>query len=611
MTLRRLNFTWPLALVGCAIVLSVGCAEQAATAKKRRTSGGAPANGGEVIIPTEGGTTGDGGTSGEGSTTGDGGMSTVGGAPPASGACSSVESSAEVVLSAESGTFQGTMSLELWSSIDGAEIRYTTNGQPATDSASSNLYSGTPIQLTMTTRLRAQAFVDGAPVGGEAAAIYVARSIDATHDLPVIVLDSYGSGKLPTTDGQRPYVDVAYLAYDTNGGSVSLGSTPSVASFAAFHVRGNSSAMFDKLSYRLELRDGTGVDRHCPVLGMPDESDWALVAPYADKTLIHNNFAYALGRDLGLQAPRVKLAEVYVNVDNQPLSSDDYQGVYQVVETIKNQKDRVNLKQLNPTKTSPAEISGAYIFVFEWKLTLDQPLECPSGVANCWQYLGVVDPEPIAPEQKDWLTQHLVSFNNALHGGNIADETTGYPAYLELQSFVDFVIITEYTRNLDAYARSQNFYKDRDAKINAGPLWDYDLIAGSGIKPGGSFGGNYANIAIEGWQTDANSARLTGNTSDWFPILINDPTFRSRLVSRWIELRQGILSDGEINARIDGLAAGVSAAADRNFRRWNILTQGKVANIFDTPTDSTWAGQIQTMKAWLQHRAAWLDQQWQ
>jgi hypothetical protein len=61
-----------------------------------------------------------------------------------------------------------------------------------------------------------------------------------------------------------------------------------------------------------------------------------------------------------------------------------------------------------------------------------------------------------------------------------ADTTTGYPAFIDTPSFVNQVILHELTRNLDAYTRSQYFYKDRDGKVNAGPLWDYDLIAGVG-----------------------------------------------------------------------------------------------------------------------------------
>lgn len=523
-----------------------------------------------------------------------------------------------VTLSAPSGTFQGSLSVTLSTAVAGAEIRYTTDGKAPT--SASTLYSGSPLQLTATTRVRAQAFVGGTASGTEAAAVYVARSFDATHNIPVLILDSYGGGKLPTAEAQRVFVDVAVLAFEPTGGSTSLSARPVTASFAGFHVRGQSSAMGEKIPYRLELRDGTANDRDCPMFGMPQESDWALVPSHPDKTLAHNTFVYSLGREIGLQAPRLKAVEVYVNVEKRPLAAGDYQGVYQLVETIKNQKNRLNLKSLKDTMTTLPEISGGYIFKFEWMAAEAPLLPCPNTATKCWSYMELVDPDPILPVQQSYLIQHLVELNDALHGTSIANETTGYPAFINTSSFVDHVIVNELTRNMDAYVRSQYFYKDRDAKIHAGPLWDFDLIAGTGLNPG-DFGATMANTATEGWQYEGNASRMGGGgtsggmpgtssgTADWFTVLIADPSFRTKLVARWKALRGGPLSESGIATRIDQATAGLSAAAERNFQRWPILSQVSVPP-FSTPTEPTWAGQVTFMKTWLQKRAAWLDTQW-
>lgn len=513
----------------------------------------------------------------------------------------------EVQISRPSGTFQGEIAVELSTSIANAEIRYSRDGKEP--SPASELYQGTALRLSSTTRLRARAFVDGVARGVESAALFVARDFDATHDLPLVVLDSYGSGKLPTDPTARAYVDVAYLAYALDQGVASISSRPSVATFAAFHVRGQSSAMFPKLPYRLELRAPNGEDRDCPVFGMPDESDWALVGPYADKTLIHNQFVYALGRELGLMAPRLRLVELYVNVENRPLGTADYQGVYQLVETIKNQKDRLDLHELDETATSLPTISGGYIFKFEWKAAEAPILACPSEATNCWKDLEVVSPNPINQAQTDFLAQYLVSFSDTLHSGDAANESSGYPSYIDPRSFVDHVIVNEVTRNMDAYARSQYFHKDRNDKLIAGPLWDFDLIAGVGMNPGGFAGTSFANTQADGWQYQANASRLAGATSDWFPLLINDSTFATQLKTRWAELRNGPLSDAGIDLRVDEAARGLSNAAVRNFAKWNILARQTVSP-FATPTEPTWEGQLDYMKGWLKARAAWLDTQW-
>jgi hypothetical protein len=382
--------------------------------------------------------------------------------------------------------------------------------------------------------------------------------------------------------------------------------------------------MLDKTPYRLELRNENGGDRDCELLGMPAESDWALVGPHADKTLIHNNYVYELGRAMGVQTPRIRLAEVYVNTDQSPLSADDYMGVYQIVETIKNQKSRLNLKQLDATKTSATDVTGGYIFATDWMIdadSADEKINCPSGTTNCWNYLHLVDPLPITTNQRSYLESQLAAFHTAIHGTSIADVSVGYPNYIESKSFVDSVIVNEFTRNMDAYARSQYFYKDRGQKINAGPLWDFDLIAGSGASSG------YPNLSADGWQYEANASRLSAGTAsgggggfgfpgmtsgsvDWFPQLIGNPTFKSLIVARWKELRQTLLSDTNIEARIDDVSKGLGNAAERNFKKWNVLTTKSVGGMFETPTEITWAAQITYMKTWLKKRAAWLDTQW-
>jgi hypothetical protein len=190
-----------------------------------------------------------------------------------------------------------------------------------------------------------------------------------------------------------------------------------------------------------------------------------------------------------------------------------------------------------------------------------------------------------------------------LHSATPADATAGYASFIDTASFVDQVIVHELTRNLDAYSRSQFFHKDRDAKIFAGPLWDYDLIAGVGFGTGTS-----GNLGTTGWQHEASASRLAV-TADWFPRLLADAAFKAQLVARWSALRKTKLSDAEIAARISRLAMGLAAGAQRNFQKWPILTTQRVG-MFTTPTAATWEAQVTAMQDWLVARAAWLDTMW-
>jgi hypothetical protein len=261
----------------------------------------------------------------------------------------------DITFSAPSGTFRGTQSVGLSTGIAGAEIRYTTDGTKPT--ASSPLYQGTAVTFSVTTQLRAQAFVAGAASGAMGTAVYVARSIDATHDLPLVVMDAYGGGK----PGRDDYKDVATMVMAPQNNTTSLAQTPTIATRAGFHLRGQSSANFEKAPYRLELWDNDNKDADYPVLGMPADSDWVLRGPFPDKTLVRDAYTYGLGRELGLQAPRYSFVELYLNLDSQPMVATDYQGVYLLQENIKRSPDRLNIKKIKKTDLTEPAISGGYI----------------------------------------------------------------------------------------------------------------------------------------------------------------------------------------------------------------------------------------------------------
>ncbi|MEU7618227.1 CotH kinase family protein [Micromonospora rifamycinica] len=493
----------------------------------------------------------------------------------------------DIVFSVPTGTFRDELAVALGTAVAGAEIRYTTDGTlPRADSPR---YDGTPLLLTDTTQLRAWAFVDGAAAGDPGTALYVERAVDVSLDLPILLVDGYGQGS-----PGREFVDAAALLFAPVGGQASLSAPPTLATRIGYHLRGTSSSLFGKAPYRVEFRDNEDDDVDLPVLGMPAESDWVLRGPYTDKALIREALTFDLAREMGFPAPRYAFVEFYHNVADRPVGAEDYQGVYLIVETIKNAENRLDLKKLDPDDVTLPAISGGYIVKFEW-LTAEEPtLPCTGRSATCWHYLEVVDPSPLPPEQQAWLTGHLQQFNDVLQSRDFADPTTGYPAWIDVGSFVDSFILNELTRNFDAYARSSYFYKDRGGKINAGPLWDLDLTYGVG-------GGD--NLDTTGWQYEQQRWPKPNN---WMNRLVTDPAFMAAVRARWAELRQGPLSPAQLDTRVARLTAPLAGAADRNFQRWPNLTTEKIGPIV-TPTADTWQGQVGYLRDWMDRRMAWLD----
>ncbi|MBQ0989131.1 CotH kinase family protein [Micromonospora sp. H61] len=495
----------------------------------------------------------------------------------------------DITFSVPSGTFQGEVAVTLSSAVSGAQIRYTTNGQPPT--AQSSLYSGSALRFTRTTQLRAQAFVGQTPTGAPGTAMYAAQNVTTAHDLPVVLIDSYGAGR-----PDREYFDATTMIFEpAGGGTTSLAAAPTLSTRAGFRLRGNSSATFEKTPFRVEFWDNENDDADHPVLGMPADSDWVLRGPFPDKALIREALVYDLGREMGLPAPRYAFAEFYLNTDAAPVGASDYMGVYMFMETIKNSKDRLDLKQLDSDDVTLPKIQGGYIWKFEWMAAEEPTLPCTGPAATCWNYLEVADPSPLQPQQRDWLRGHLQEFNDVLHSSNFADPTTGYRKYIDVDSFVNLMIVNELSREMDAYVRSSHFYKDRDSKIFAGPLWDFDLSFG--------VGGFFANDQVSGWQ---HQQTRQPSANDWFAQLLRDPAFVNQARSRWQTLRRGLLSDAALQTRINALTTPLTNAAQRNFQRWPNLTAPTVS-FFRTPTSPTWQGQVQVMRDWMLRRAAWLD----
>ncbi|QFZ19006.1 CotH kinase family protein [Saccharothrix syringae] len=510
-------------------------------------------------------------------------------ADAATAAASAADLVGDITFSVPSGTFQGQVAVSLGTAISGAQVRYTTNGQLPT--AQSTLYQGTPLQFTRSTQLRAQAFVNGTATGAPGTAMYVAQNTTTAHDLPVVVLDSYGAGK-----PAREYFDAAAMIFQpAAGGTTTLAATPAVATRAGFRLRGQSSASYEKTPYRVEFRDNADDDADFPVLGMPADSDWVLRGPFPDKALAREALVYELGREMGLKTPRYAFAEFYLNTDATPVGTNDYMGVYMVVETIKNSKNRLDLKKLKETDTTLPAIQGGYIFKFEWMAAEEPTLPCTGAAATCWNYLEVADPDPLQPAQRDWLRGYVQEFHDVLRAPNFADPNTGYRKYIDVDSFINNLIINELSRNMDAYVRSSYFHKDRDGRITAGPLWDFDLTFG--------VGGFFQNDQVAGWQYQQTRQPIA---FDWYTQLLRDPAFVNQVKARWQELRRGVLSDASVQSRVAALTRPLTNAAQRNFQRWPNLTT-RTIGFFITPTDPTWQGQVQTMQSWIQRRSAWLD----
>lgn len=365
--------------------------------------------------------------------------------------------------------------------------------------------------------------------------------------------------------------------------------------FIGIETRGVGSQAWPKKQYAVETRDAEGDNLNISLLGLPKENDWILYAPYHDKSLMRNVLVYMWARRLGWYAPRTVYVEVLLN--------GDYEGLYVLTEKIKQDKARVDIAELEESDVTGDALTGGYIVKVDRELTTGPPFSgwiSPfRGNARQTIQYDYHDPKEkdLTSEQQLYIRNYITSFEHLMKEGDYADPVVGYRAYIDVPSFVDFILLSELSKNSDAYRRSSYFYKDRDSrggKLVAGPVWDFNFS----LANANSYG-----TATTGWNVD----RALSFVPFWWPLLFYEPAFAQQLSDRWRMLRQSTFSLDSLYQDIDRVIAELGEAKDRNFERWDVLGQS-----LDPPRDgdtlrTTYEGEILWMKDWLRDRVAWMD----
>lgn len=361
-------------------------------------------------------------------------------------------------------------------------------------------------------------------------------------------------------------------------------------------LHGSSTRLYEKKPFHIGTRDPAGKKQNIPLLGLPAESDWLLIASYLDKSLLRIPFTYDIFRLMGHYAARYKPVELMLN--------DEYQGVYLLMEKLKRDPNRINIQKLERHDTLYPAISGGYIFKIDRTDAAGWYSEVPGHSATGARfYYNFVYPTKsnITVTQQKYLEHFVDSFELAMNAPYFADPAQGYRKFIDVKSFIDFFIINELSRNIDAYRLSTYLYKENDSKggkLHIGPVWDYDL-AWHNCK--------FADASNpQGWQYTLQHDQYPSPT--WWVRLMEDPAFVQELKERWAHLRSHLLDLHKLTHYIDSSAAVLKEAAQRNYTQFPTLG----ASIYGNPQDqlqASYAAEVNDIKVWLAARITWMDQQ--
>ena len=415
--------------------------------------------------------------------------------------------------------------------------------------------------------------------------------------LPIVVVDTDGD-EIP----DEPKIDGTMGIIYNGPGQINQLSDPFNAydGNIAIETRGNSTQGFEKKTYSLETRDAANEDMSVSLLGMGADEDWILHAMVIDKTQLRIPMSFYLAPRMGHYASNWRYVELVVN--------GDYRGLYILCEKIKRDDDRVDIAKLDSDDLAGDSLTGGYILRIDWLEDLNpsqymqSDYESQSGDPMTYQWY-YPKAENILPQQRDYITDYMGEFEDAVFGPNYTNnQQIRYTDYIDINSFTDFLIINELSKNADGYKLSSYLHKDKDSKggkLTAGPIWDFDQTYGVSLVCSNDNPSGWTYLQNQDGCEDLESMPL------WWQSMMNDTIFTNHLRCRWGEFREGPLHQDSLFQWMDQYTTTLDASLNRNFQRWDFI--GEYIWIEPDPVPETYEEEISVMKNWIENRLNWLD----
>ena len=324
--------------------------------------------------------------------------------------------------------------------------------------------------------------------------------------------------------------------------------------------RGNSSWNFPKKSYQFKFDDKYNL------FDMPEDKKWLILANYSDKTMIRNAVAFELGYLSSLDwSPGFHFAEVSINGESK--------GLYQFTEKVETgDSNRVKIGD------------EGYL------LEVDQLDRIDDDDIAFWtnkKLLFVVkDPDlEWGSVELEEIESYVNETENILYGETFKDPDLGYSKYIDVDSFVDWYIINEISKNNDAIFFSSVYMNYvSGGKLKMGPLWDFDIAFGNI---------NYNNNEkIEGfWIKNAL----------WIERLFEDQKFVDRLKTRY---KYFYNNKNSIIEKARTYSNQIEQSRINNESVWNILGKYIWPNYF---IGNSFEDEQIYFENWINDRMDWLN----
>ncbi len=341
-----------------------------------------------------------------------------------------------------------------------------------------------------------------------------------------------------------------------------MGIMDSMKDSATVKGRGNGSWAFPKKPFNLKLSTKQ------EVLGMPKQKNWAFLANYRDRTLLRNNVTFHIGTmtDNLLWTPRSQFVEVILN--------GEYQGNFQICERIRVDKNRVNMKEMSSEDIDDETVTGGYIIEYT---RYDEVNKFKSPINNWPVAVKEPDEDVLVPTQLEYIKQYTNKIEELLVAGKF---TELYEEYIDLNSFVDYWIVQTLVGNAEIASYGSVYCtKDRNAKMYAGPIWDFDF------------------------STYTSTSGVENKNTIWYKFMFKDRVFKDKIKERFSELKPQFET---VPQYIRSQSEYLAESAEQNWKKWPINI-AKLNGFVNKDESLPYQGAIDSMIALYLERLVWFE----
>lgn len=296
--------------------------------------------------------------------------------------------------------------------------------------------------------------------------------------------------------------------------------------------RGNSTWDNPKKPFKIKF------DERVSLLGMKNAKEYVLLAEYTDKTLMRNYVAHKLASMLEVgYTLDTRFVEVYLN--------GVYEGFYLLTEQVETDKNKLSIE-------AAIDIDSGFLI----ELEADDRVGAEGVEDIHWIRANNKNYVIKSPDTEDYTENELRDKAKSIKDYLLAFEASitndTYEDYIDVESFIDYFIVQELTKNVDSGYSSVYSFKDANGKLTMGPLWDFDISLGNG---------DYFDSTPQGFHAYG--------YNQWFTMLFDQDSFKQAYINRYNEIYETylpILLESILKVRENTLEA-----RELNFTRWQIM----------------------------------------